>query len=218
LAKSLRAAAANPTAAVKFLDYAPDPGVGGLFPQRIRQTQGGFPVLDLKVTSVATGVVDINVPANVKTFAENVAVQPAAPGVWFLAGGSHNSVAIELSDQIVLVESPLYEGRALAVIAAANQLVPGKTVKTVINSHHHFDHTGGLRATVGAGAQLITSAQASPTSNASSPTPSASRPTTWRKAAASPASWVSTLAPCCATPCERSRCTTCWAACARRAS
>ena len=87
-----------------------------------------------------------------KTFAENVAVQPAAPGVWFLAGGSHNSVAIELSDQIVLVENPLYDGRALAVIAAANKLVPGKTVKTVIDSHHHFDHAGGLRAAAGAGA------------------------------------------------------------------
>jgi glyoxylase-like metal-dependent hydrolase (beta-lactamase superfamily II) len=111
---------------------------------------------------VTTGPVDINVPDNVKTFAENVAVQPAAPGVWFLAGGSHNSVAVELSDQIVLVESPLYDGRALAVIAAANKLVPGKTVKTVINSHHHFDHAGGLRAAVGEGAQLITSSMAKP--------------------------------------------------------
>ena len=149
------------TAAVaEFLDYAPTASVGGLFPQRIRQTQGGFPVLDLKVTSVATSAVDINVPDSVKAFAENVAVQPAAPGVWFLAGGSHNSVAVELSDQIVLVESPLYDGRALAVIAAANKLVPGKSVKTVINSHHHFDHAGGLRAAAGEGAQLITSSMA----------------------------------------------------------
>lgn len=149
-------------ATAEFLDYAPTAAVGGLFPQRIRQSQGGFPVLDLKVTSVTTGPVDINVPDNVKAFAENVAVQPAAPGVWFLAGGSHNSVAVELSDQIVLVESPLYDGRALAVIAAANKLVPGKTVKTVINSHHHFDHAGGLRAAVGEGAQLITSSMAKP--------------------------------------------------------
>ena len=146
----------------EFLDYAPTAAVGGLFPQRIKQTQGGFPVLDLKVTAITAGPVDINVPDSVKAFAENVAVQPAAPGVWFLAGGSHNSVAVELSDQIVLVESPLYDGRALAVIAAANKLVPGKSVKTVINSHHHFDHAGGLRAAVGEGAQLITSSMAKP--------------------------------------------------------
>jgi glyoxylase-like metal-dependent hydrolase (beta-lactamase superfamily II) len=149
-------------AIVEFLDYAPTASLGGLFPQRIRQTQGGFPVLDLRVTSVSAGPVDIEVPGSVRAFAENVAVQPAVPGVWFLAGGSHNSVAIELSDQIVLVESPLYEGRALAVLAAANKLVPGKTVKTVVNSHHHFDHAGGLRAAAGEGAQLITSSAAKP--------------------------------------------------------
>ena len=149
-------------ATAEFIDYAPTAAVGGLFPQRIRQSQGGMPVLDLKVTSVTTGAVDINVPDNVRAFAENVAVQVAAPGVWFLAGGSHNSVAIELSDQIVLVESPLYDGRALAVIAAANNLVAGKTVKTVVNSHHHFDHAGGLRAAVGSGAVLITSSMAKP--------------------------------------------------------
>jgi glyoxylase-like metal-dependent hydrolase (beta-lactamase superfamily II) len=144
-------------ATAEFLDYAPTASLGGLFPQRIRQSQGGYPVLDMKVTSVIAEPVDITVPDSVKSFNENVAVQPAAPGVWFMAGGSHNSVAVELSNQIVLVESPLYDGRALAVMAMANKLVPGKAVKTVINSHHHFDHAGGLRAAAGEGAQLITS-------------------------------------------------------------
>ena len=141
----------------EFLNYA------GALPQRIRQSQGGFEVLDIAVTEYTLGeAVDIAVPDNVRSAQENVAVQPAAPGVWFLAGGSHNSVAVELSDQIVLVESPLYDGRALAVIAAANKLVPGKTVKTVINSHHHFDHAGGLRAAASTGAQIITSSMARP--------------------------------------------------------
>ena len=144
----------------EFLDYN---NQGGQFPQRIRQSQGGFQVLDFLVSEVNTqGPVDITVPDSVRSAVENVAVQPVAPGVWFLAGGSHNSVAIEQRDQIVLVESPLYDGRALAVIAAANKLVAGKTVKTVINSHHHFDHAGGLRAAAGEGAQLVTSALAKP--------------------------------------------------------
>ena len=147
-------------ASTEFMDYA---GQGGQFPKRIRQRQGGFEVMDLAVTDFNTSeAVDISVPDTVRSAAENVVVQVAAPGVWYLAGGSHHSVAIELSDQIVLVESPLYDGRALAAIAAANRLVPGKTVKTVINSHHHFDHAGGLRAAVGQGAQLITSAMAKP--------------------------------------------------------
>ncbi|MCY7315169.1 MAG: MBL fold metallo-hydrolase [Rubrivivax sp.] len=145
----------------EFLDYA-DAG-GGQLPKRIRQTQGGFPVLDLVVSEYRTDdTLDAPVPDNVRSAHENVAVQPVSPGVWFLAGGTHNSVAVELSDQILLIESPLYDGRALAVMAAANKLVPNKTVKTVVNSHHHFDHAGGLRAAAGEGAQLITSAMAKP--------------------------------------------------------
>ena len=144
-----------------FSDYRT---VAGLqFPHRITQSQGQWPVLDLTVTEVQPNApVTMEVPAAVRSFTEQVAVQAVAPGVWFLAGGSHNSVAIEVDKQIVLVESPLYDGRALAVLAAANALVPGKTVRTVINSHHHFDHAGGLRAAAAAGATLVTSALAKP--------------------------------------------------------
>jgi glyoxylase-like metal-dependent hydrolase (beta-lactamase superfamily II) len=148
----------------EFSDYSDFGEQAGVrFPMRIRQSQGGFPVLDWQVSSVQPGAaVDIAVPDSVRNARENVAVTPVAEGVWFLGGGSHNSVAVELSSQIVLIESPLYDGRALAVFEAANKLVPGKKVATVINSHHHFDHAGGLRAAVGEGAQLITSAMAKP--------------------------------------------------------
>jgi glyoxylase-like metal-dependent hydrolase (beta-lactamase superfamily II) len=42
------------------------------------------------------------------------------------------------------------------------RLVPGKPVRTVINSHHHFDHAGGLRAAAAAGATLVVSEAAKP--------------------------------------------------------
>ena len=95
-------------------------------------------------------------------FAERVAIEKAADGVWFLAGGTHNSVAIEMSDHLILVESPLYDGRALAVLAEAKKLAPGKPIRYVINSHHHFDHSGGLRTAAAEGATLVTSEQARP--------------------------------------------------------
>jgi glyoxylase-like metal-dependent hydrolase (beta-lactamase superfamily II) len=145
----------------RFSDYK---DVAGLkFPLHIRQSQGAYDVLDIVVGEVRSNLdVDIAVPDNVRNAKENVAVDKVADGVWFLGGGSHNSVAIELSDRIVLVESPLYDGRAKAVFDAANQLVAGKTVQQVINSHHHFDHSGGLRYAVGSGATLLTSAMAKP--------------------------------------------------------
>jgi glyoxylase-like metal-dependent hydrolase (beta-lactamase superfamily II) len=138
--------------------------VGGIrFPMRIRQAQGGFEVFNLNVTEVQPNApADIAVPDNVRNAGERVAVEKVADGVWFLAGGSHNSVAIEMADHLIVVESPLYDGRAAAVLAEARKLAPGKPVRTVINSHHHFDHAGGLRAAAAEGATLVTSAMAKP--------------------------------------------------------
>jgi glyoxylase-like metal-dependent hydrolase (beta-lactamase superfamily II) len=145
----------------EFSDYRERAGLK--FPGRIQQSQGGFPVLDITVTEVQANIpIEITVPDSVRLAPETVVVEKVAEGVWFLGGGSHNSVAIEIASQIVLVESPLHDGRAAAVFEAANQLVPGKKVQTVISSHHHFDHAGGLRAAVAEGATLITSAQAKP--------------------------------------------------------
>ncbi|MFY9510883.1 MAG: MBL fold metallo-hydrolase [Rubrivivax sp.] len=145
----------------RFSDYQ---DVAGLkFPLRLRQSQGGYEVLDIAVKEVRSNpAIAIAVPDNVRAARENVAVEKLADGLWFLGGGSHNSVAVELSNQILLVESPLYDGRAAAVFEAAGKLVPGKPVRTVVNSHHHFDHAGGLRYAAGEGATLLTSAMAKP--------------------------------------------------------
>ena len=145
----------------EFLDYRPRAGL--MFPSRIAQTQGGFAALDLRVTEVrADESVEITIPDVVRAANEVVSVEKVADGVWFLAGGTHNSVAIELADQLVLVEAPLHDGRVQAVLAAVNKLVAGKKVQTVINTHHHFDHAGGLRMAAAEGITLITSALAKP--------------------------------------------------------
>ena len=39
----------------------------------------------------------------------------------------------------------------------AKKLVPSKQVKYVINSHHHYDHSGGLRAFAAEGVTVVTS-------------------------------------------------------------
>jgi glyoxylase-like metal-dependent hydrolase (beta-lactamase superfamily II) len=145
----------------QFLDYRLYASV--VQPSRIVQEQDGFPALDLLVTAVAANeTVEITVPDNVRAATEVVSIEKVAEGVWFLGGGTHNSVAIELAEQIVLVELPLHEGRARAVLDTANKLVPNKQALTVVNTHHHFDHAGGLRTAAAAGATLVTSALARP--------------------------------------------------------
>ena len=129
------------------------------FPARIQQSQGGFPVLDVTIREVQPNApADIALPDAVRNAAERVTAEKVAEGVWFVAGGSHNSVAIEMKDHLVLVEAPLNDGRSGPVIEQVRKLAPGKPIRYAINSHGHFDHSGGLRTVVAEGATLITQA------------------------------------------------------------
>jgi glyoxylase-like metal-dependent hydrolase (beta-lactamase superfamily II) len=137
---------------------------GGLkFPTRIVKYAGGFPVLDLMVDEVQGGApVHIETPAAVRDFREEVAVERMTDGVWFLGGRSPGSVLVEFDDHLMLVECPLGEGRAHAVIDAVRRIVPGKKLAFVVNTHHHFECAGGLRTAAAEGATLVVSEQARP--------------------------------------------------------
>ena len=163
---------------IVFSDYK-EIGVGGgvKFPMRIRQSMGGFPVLDLAVNDVKPNApVGIDVPAVVTAFVERPVASKAAEGVWFLAGGSHNSVAIEMKDHIMVIESPLYDGRAVPTLQEAKRVSGNKPIRFVVNSHHHFDHAGGLRSAVAEGATLVTSELARPYFETTMANPNSIRP------------------------------------------
>jgi glyoxylase-like metal-dependent hydrolase (beta-lactamase superfamily II) len=78
-----------------------------------------------------------------------------APGVWHLTGGSHNSLIVEQAAGYVLVEAPLDPFRTLAVTTWARDNLAGKPLAYVINTHHHEDHSAGVRQAVGLGARLV---------------------------------------------------------------
>lgn len=85
----------------------------------------------------------------------NIVVNEVAKGIWFLTGGGIPSVVVEFADHVTLMEAGT-EVRFRAVLAKARELVPGKPVTQLVLSHHHFDHTGGLRAAVAEGLTIIT--------------------------------------------------------------
>jgi glyoxylase-like metal-dependent hydrolase (beta-lactamase superfamily II) len=134
------------------------------FPTKIVQNQGGHPLFDLAVTEVKAnpGPLNLTLADNVKNAKippVKVESQKLGDGIWWLGGGSHHSVVVEFKTFVVIVEAPLADDRAEAVLAEAKKLVPNKPIKYVVNTHHHFDHSGGLRAIVAEGIPIITNEQ-----------------------------------------------------------
>jgi glyoxylase-like metal-dependent hydrolase (beta-lactamase superfamily II) len=116
-------------------------------------------VLDITVANVtANAPADFAAPAEASAAAPpvNVTVEKLANGVYYLKGGTHHSLAIDQADHIVIVEGPQNEARSLAVIAKAKETIPNKPIRYLINTHAHFDHSGGLRTYVDEGATIVT--------------------------------------------------------------
>lgn len=144
---------------------------GLLLPMRMTwRIDDRWPLSDIRLSrvSVNADVGDLVAPAAVRSAPPlappviSVTTEEIAPGVWFMAGQSHHSVAIEMRDHLLLVEAPQSDARTLAVIQKARTLRPGKPVRAVINTHHHFDHAGGVRAALAEGLTVITHARNKP--------------------------------------------------------
>jgi glyoxylase-like metal-dependent hydrolase (beta-lactamase superfamily II) len=145
-------------------------------PTRIVQRQAGMQTFDATITAATPN------PANL---AELLAPPPPAAGAApaggrgagappappaaasappvdklgagvFKIGGNYTSLAVDMGDHILVVESGQNEARGLAVMAAAKQAIPNKPIRFVVNSHAHFDHAGGLGAAVAEGATILT--------------------------------------------------------------
>ena len=74
----------------------------------------------------------------------------------FKIGGNYTSLAVDMGDHVLVVESGQSDARGMAVMAAAKQAIPGKPIRFVVNSHPHFDHASGLAAAVAEGATILT--------------------------------------------------------------
>jgi len=139
-----------------YSDYKDFGGVR--FPSRIVRVQGGHPVLDITVSAVManpglTAAAPTSAPAPAPVA---VTVEKLANGVYYFKGGTHHSVVIDQKDHIVVVEGPQNEERSLAVIAKVKETIPNKPIRYLINTHVHFDHSGGLRTYVDEGATIVT--------------------------------------------------------------
>ena len=139
-------------------------------PGRIVQRQAGMQTFDADIASATPNPPNLSelltIPAPSGGAAPTAgAPQSAAPppverigeGV-FKIGGNYTSLAVDMGDSILVVESGQNDARGTAVMAAARQAIPNKPIGFVVNSHPHFDHASGLAAAVAEGATILTHA------------------------------------------------------------
>ena len=98
-------------------------------------------------------------PGNPNPPPVTVTLVELAPNVWRAEGGSHHSLIVDQGARLVLIEAPLGAQRMEAVLDTLRSRFPGKPVGVAINTHHHWDHSGGLRAVLAAGVPVITHAR-----------------------------------------------------------
>ena len=136
-------------------------------PTRIVQRQAGLQTLDATIDSATPNpptLAELLAPAACRQQHPRAAAQPSssAPPVErigdgvFKIGGNYTSLAVDMGDHTLVVESGQSDARGLAVMAAAKQAIPNKPIRFVVNSHPHFDHASGLAAAVAEGATILT--------------------------------------------------------------
>ncbi len=151
-----------------FSNYQDFDGVK--WPTHIAQTQGGLGFFDLTISEVRpNATIDVEQQAKGKGRggfggkgrggrgggeAPSI-VEDLGSNAWLIKGG-YASIVVEMADHVIIVEGASNDARGETVMAEAKRLVPDKPIRYVINTHHHSDHSGGLREYMAEGVTIMT--------------------------------------------------------------
>jgi glyoxylase-like metal-dependent hydrolase (beta-lactamase superfamily II) len=82
-------------------------------------------------------------------------LQELAPGTFHVTGGTHNSLLVEMSDYLIIVDAPVTDAQSAWVMKTTKERFPGKPIRWVVLTHHHMDHAGGVRGLLVDGGTLV---------------------------------------------------------------
>jgi glyoxylase-like metal-dependent hydrolase (beta-lactamase superfamily II) len=158
--------------AVEF-DYTNYSSMGGVqVPGHISQKQAGMETFNANITAATANppsLADLLTPPPPAGRGGAPGAPPAPPaappagppmaeklgdGVFWIHG-NYASMAIDMGDHILVIESGQSDARGTAVMAAAKQAIPNKRITQVVISHPHFDHLSGVEAAAAEGATLM---------------------------------------------------------------
>jgi glyoxylase-like metal-dependent hydrolase (beta-lactamase superfamily II) len=110
--------------------------------------------LDEKVYAVPDDFAEIDAPPTdlpkVTELAKDVFI------VEGLSNNGYNVLFVAFDDYILVMEAPVSSGISSQAIARIKETVPDKPIRYLVLSHHHDDHSGGMRAFVAEGAKIVT--------------------------------------------------------------
>jgi glyoxylase-like metal-dependent hydrolase (beta-lactamase superfamily II) len=85
-----------------------------------------------------------------------VTLVEVAPNVWRAEGQTHHSLVVKQGSGLLVIEMPQTSARSKAVLDTLKSRFPGVPIRTAVSTHHHWDHSGGVREYLARGIPVVT--------------------------------------------------------------
>jgi hypothetical protein len=153
------------TAQYILADYK---SVGGLMlPHKITIRKGDQPYAEVQFTAAAVNEQKaqevFNIPAAANTEVDRaiatsdyspITITKVADGVYFARAYSHNSMVVEFPTFLAVVEAAYTDAQSHTLARVLGEQFPAKPIRYAAITHHHYDHTGGVRTLASYGATI----------------------------------------------------------------